>query len=218
MSPPLRLCAVILAAGASSRMGTDKALLPWPPSPPGPAHDTLLSAAIAALRPFAETIIVVAGANADRLAPLAAACGASLALNPAPQRGQFSSLQIGLRAALDRGSNAALIAPVDCPPLSASSLQALCVAFAQALERGHWGVAPTSHGKRGHPLLAGRELIEAFLRAPVTSNAREVRRACAQHIEYVPVPDPLLTADMNTPEQYAAAAQIFSPRALKPDP
>ncbi len=217
MSTPPRLCAVILAAGESSRMGRDKALLPWPPN--NSAGQTMLSAAIAALQPFVESVLVVAGANAESLAPVVAACGASLAINPAPERGQFSSLQVGLRAALDRGCHAAMITPVDCPPLSAASLRALHAAFAQALERGQWAVAPVNNGKRGHPLLAGRELIQAFLRAPVTSNAREVRRACAQHIEYVPVPDPLLTADMNTPEQYAAtAAQVFSSRPPTPDP
>jgi molybdenum cofactor cytidylyltransferase len=218
MSAPLRICAVILAAGASSRMGTDKALLPWPPPQPGhrPGIETLLSATIAALQPFVEASLVVAGANAERLAPIVSASGASLVLNPAPERGQFSSLQTGVRAALDRGSNAVMITPVDCPPLSAASLQALRAAFAQALERGQWAVAPIHNGKRGHPLLAGRQLIEVFLHAPASSNVRKVKRACAERFHYVPVPDPLLTADMNTPEQYAAtAAQIFSPQALK---
>ena len=209
MPAPPRICAVILAAGESSRMGRDKALLPWPPD--NSTGQTHLSAAIAALKPFAESVLVVAGANADRLAPVAAACGVSLAVNPAPERGQFSSLQVGLRAALDRGSNAAMITPVDCPPLRAASLQALHAAFAPALQRGQWAVAPVHNGKSGHPLLAGPELIEAFLRAPVSSNARQVKRACAGQIECVPVPDPFLRADMNTPEQYAAtAAQLFS--------
>jgi hypothetical protein len=52
-------------------------------------------------------------------------------------------------------------------------------------------------------LIAGRELIDAFLSAPITGNARDVKRAHAQRFEYVPVPDLHLSADMNTPEEYA---------------
>jgi molybdenum cofactor cytidylyltransferase len=168
------LCALILAAGASSRMGTDKALLPWPPN--AEHGTTLLAAQIAALQPHTESVIVVAGRNADRLKPVIADRGAEMAVNPEPERGQFSSLQTGLRAAVERGFEAAMITPVDCPPLSAASLERLCAAFARALEQGLWAVTPEHEGRRGHPLLAGRAWIEAILRAPVTSNAR-ARRA-----------------------------------------
>jgi molybdenum cofactor cytidylyltransferase len=198
-----RICAVILAAGASSRMGRDKALLPWPPDS---KSTTLLSAAIAALKPFAGTVIVVASNNEASLAPIATACEAMLVRNPAPERGQFSSMQTGLRAALNAGYENAMITPVDCPPLSAHSLDRLRDAFEQARVRGAWAVAPENNGRRGHPLFAGPELIEAFLSAPATSNAREVKHAHASRFEYVSVPDPLLTADLNSPEQYAEAA------------
>ena len=71
------LYAVILAAGESTRMGTDKALLPWPPTAPGspPTGQTFLSAAIQALEPFSETVIVVVGKNEDNLAPVVYATG-----------------------------------------------------------------------------------------------------------------------------------------------
>jgi molybdenum cofactor cytidylyltransferase len=200
------LCGLILAAGASSRMGREKALLPWPPANSGGA--TLLSSAIAALQPFAARIVVVASKNADKLAPVIASAGASMARNPAPERGQFSSLQIGLRQVLALGCDAAMITPVDCPPLSASSLQLLCQAFEQALGSGRWAVAPEHNGRRGHPLLAARPLIDAFLAAPLTGNARDVKRAHAQHLASIHVPDPGLIADLNTPEQYAALSAI----------
>jgi CTP:molybdopterin cytidylyltransferase MocA len=127
-----------------------------------------------------------------------------MAFNPAPERGQFSSLQIGLRAVLARGSDAAMITPVDCPPLGAATLELLRAEFEKALARGHWAVAPESKGRRGHPLLAGRGLIDAFLSALPASNARDVKHAHAQYFEYVPVPDAELAADVNTPEEYAA--------------
>ena len=201
------LCGVVLAAGESTRMGTDKALLPWPPATPdarNSAGQTFLSASILALRPFTQAVIVVAGKNADNLAAVVHASGALLVQNPDPERGQFSSLQVGLRQVLARGCDAAMIMPVDRPPLSAATLEQLRSSFELALSLGRWGVAPENDGEHGHPLLASRELIEAFLRASPTSNAREVKRAHAQYIEYVAVPDPFASANVNTPEEYEA--------------
>lgn len=208
MTGECRMGGVILSAGFSTRMGRDKALLAWPPAVPGSeSSETLLSASIAALKPFTGAVIVVAGRNAASLAPIVAANGAILVENPDPERGQFSSLHIGLREVLAGGCNAAMITLVDCPPLSASSVERLRRAFDQAIARGQWGVAPEHNGRHGHPLLASRALIGAFLAAPLTSNAREVKHQNTQHIESIPVPDALLTVDLNTPEQYAALAR-----------
>lgn len=200
------VCGLILAAGASSRMGTDKALLPWPVA--NTTGATLLSSVIAALKPLTSEVIVVAGNNAQRLAAIIASSGAAMVINPAPERGQFSSLQTGLREVLQRGCDAAMITPVDCAPLSMASLQLLREAFDHALARGQWAVAPESGGRRGHPLLAARPLIDAFVSAPVTGNARDVKRANAQRFEYIAVSDLHLSADMNTPEEYAAISAV----------
>ncbi len=207
MSSSCSLCGIILAAGKSTRMGTDKALLTWPPAAPGTvasAAETFLSALIVAFRPFVKEVIVVAGENAANLAPVVSANCASLVRNPAPERGQFSSLQIGLNEVLARGFDAAMITPVDCPPLSAASLQRLLSSFEEVRSRGQWAIAPENNGKHGHPLLASYELIDAFLRAAPTSNAREVKRENSQFFEYVSVPDLLVSAGVNTQEEYAA--------------
>jgi CTP:molybdopterin cytidylyltransferase MocA len=120
-------------------------------------------------------------------------------------------LQIGLRAALDHGCDSAMITPVDCPPLSQSSLALLCAAFQRALLRGLWAVAPENKGKHGHPLLISRELIGELIDAPVTASARDFLHAHLDRIEYVPVPDDLSRAGMNTPEEYAAFAAEAPP-------
>jgi molybdenum cofactor cytidylyltransferase len=175
-------------------MGRDKALLPW--------HDgTFLSAAIRALQPATELVIVVAGANAPGLAPIVNAHAAFMVVNPEPQRGQFSSLQVGLQEVLNRGRDAAILTLVDRPAADIATIQQIKAAFLSSDDR-IWAVVPEYSGKHGHPIAVGREMIEAFLRAPVTSTARDVEHARQPHIKYLPVNDPLIAINVDTPEDF----------------
>lgn len=204
MSRAPSFAGVILAAGESSRMGSDKALLPWPPQRPGqpPAKDTFLSAAIRSLAMVTDFTLVVVGKNEAVVAPIAYAQGASVAVNPDPGRGQFSSLQVGLHEVLNRGRDAAVITLVDRPPVASATVQRLRDAFESApLEI--WAVVPEFSGKHGHPYLVGRELIEAFLQASPTGTAREVESRYQDHVRYVSVDDPFVALNINTPEDYA---------------
>jgi len=199
------LYGVILAAGESTRMGTDKALLPWPPTAPGSpsAGQTFLSAAIQALDPFSETVIVVVGKNENNLLPVVYTNGASLVRNPEPDRGQFSSLQVGLQEVLNHGRDAAIVTLVDRPPVRAATLKTLCTAFTEATN-DVWAAVPEYNGKHGHPFLVSREMIEAFLKAPPAAIAQDIEHQNLQHVAYVVVDDPLVTLNVDTPEQYAA--------------
>lgn len=197
--------AVILAAGESSRMGTDKALLPWPPPAPGnsPSRDTFLSAAIRSFMLSTDFVVVVGGRNEAALGPVVYANGASLIVNPDPDRGQFSSLQVGLHEVLNRGRDAAMITLVDRPPVGRATIQMLRDTF-EASAENVWAVVPEFSGKHGHPYLVGRELIEAFLQAPATASARDIEHQHQDRIRYVAVDDPFVAANINTPEDYAA--------------
>jgi len=196
---------VILAAGESSRMGTDKALLPWPPPSPGQpqSSETFLAAAIRSLSLTTDFTLVVAGKNEATLAPIAYADGASIVVNPNPERGQFSSLQVGLHEVLNRGRDTAIITLVDRPPASPATIQTLRDAF-EAAGKNIWAVVPEHSGKHGHPFVAGREMIEAFLQAPPTSTGRNVEHQHRDHILYLPVDDPFVGVNINTPDDYAA--------------
>lgn len=194
---------VILAAGDSSRMGRDKALLPWPPIAAGQSSssETFLSAAIRSLSEATEFVLVVVGKNEAALAPIIYAQGASLVVNPDPSRGQFSSLQVGLHEVLNHGRDAAMVTLVDRPPVGTATIQTLRDAF-EAADQNIWAVVPEFSGKHGHPYLVGREMMEAFFRVPATSVARDVEHAHQEHIQYVSVEDPLVALNINTPEDY----------------
>ena len=194
-------CGVILAAGASSRMGRDKALLPWPSDS---TTETFLSSAIKLFLSHVDVVLVVVGKNQAALTPVAYANGASLVVNPDPDRGQFSSLRAGLHEVLNRGRDAAMITLVDRPPVRPETLAALEAAYEQRAIESKWAVIPEYQEAHGHPILAGREMLEAFLKAPETSNAREVLHQYESKITYLPVDDPLIAINVNTPEQYAA--------------
>jgi molybdenum cofactor cytidylyltransferase len=215
MSRAPSLCAVILAAGESTRMGTDKALLPWPPVTAGrPATgETFLSAAIRTLNRFNDLVIVVAGRNAPNLASVVYAHGAFLVRNPAPERGQFSSLQVGLQEVLNHGRDAAMVTLVDRPPVHDTTLYALRSAFETAVAAEKWAVVPEYAGRHGHPFLMARELLEAFLKASANATAREVEHENAGHIQYVAVDDPFVAMNVDTPQDYANLTSAFIAQA-----
>jgi molybdenum cofactor cytidylyltransferase len=204
MARTAAFCGLILAAGESSRMGRDKALLPWPPQPTNSTGETFLSAAIRLFFSHVDEVLVVAGKNQAALAPIIYANGATLIVNPDPERGQFSSLQVGLQEVLNRGRDAAMVTLVDRPPVRPGTIEKLQTAFDGATAKRKWAVIPEYDGKHGHPILLGREMLTVFLSAPNSSNARDVEHANQSAIEYVPVDDPLVTVNVDTPEQYAA--------------
>jgi molybdenum cofactor cytidylyltransferase len=99
-----------------------------------------------------------------------------------------------------------MITLVDRPPVKPATIEALDEAFERAQREWKWAVVPEYQGKHGHPFLAGRELIEAFLKAPASSSARDIEHAHSDKIVYVALDDPLISLNVDTPEEYAALA------------
>lgn len=199
-------------------MGTDKALLPWPPQVPGqpPSKDTFLSATIRSLMFSADFVVVVVGKNEPSLSPVVYANGAQIVVNTDPSRGQFSSLQVGLHEVLNRGRDAAIITLVDRPPAISATVTNLREAFELA-PQDIWAIVPEFQGKHGHPYVAGREMIEAFLQATPIASARDIERRNLEHVRYLPVSDPVVAMNVNTPEEYAALSRLSDCRFQIPE-
>jgi len=188
--------AVVLAAGASSRMGRPKALLDFDGRPC--LEVVLASCAGAGLQ---RVVVVTApAAEAVRAAATTAGLGVTLVVNPAPERGMLSSLQEGLGALPDDAA-AFLIFPVDFPLAPPALIRRLCQAFA-GRGTGQRIFVPSFAMRRGHPVLLDRALAPELLALDPIASARLVLQAHAAEIVHVEADDDRVLMDMDTPEDY----------------
>lgn len=188
-----QLGAVILAAGASQRMGTPKALLPW-------AGTTLLEHAVEQARAAGvEHIVVVLGPATRHLERAPWLTEVTVRCNPDPETGRSASIRIGT-AALPDDLRAILVQSVD-QPCDASVLASLFAALAAAEAEV---AVPTYAGRRGHPVCLSGALL-AELRA-VTEAEQGLRSIVRRHTRLdVPVNTPSVVWNLNDPAAYAAA-------------
>jgi molybdenum cofactor cytidylyltransferase len=119
-------------------------------------------------------------------------------VNPDPDGGMLSSVQCGLRA-FRRDLRAVLLWPVDHPLVSQSTVTAIVGAWSTSAAPI---VVPSYGGKRGHPALFASRVIPELFSVDPTRGARAVVRAHPDTLE-LPVEDPGIVADIDTPEDYA---------------
>lgn len=204
------IAAILLAAGASSRMGAVKALLPLQDGVPAVCHLAEL------YERCCGVCVVVTGFHAERVEAALAAGGAGFAVrNPNPDQGQLSSLQCGLRALTTICPDAEwfFFAPVDCFNVNEGLLHVLLQAVEEAAPDTLLCI-PDAGGKHGHPVAARRCLAREFLDLPPSETARTVIHRYRDRTRFVPVPGELLLADYDTPEEFAArAARAATPGA-----
>lgn len=179
-----RGAAVVLAAGASRRMGAAKHHLPY-------AGGTFLTTILERLEPLALPWVGVVCARLEDLP-------ARVVVNPDPSPGPISSLQAGLRAGA-REYPWVMVVHVDRPAVKASTYRALALA-AEAGGADLW--APAYRGRRGHPVVFGRPCYEDLNRVPPGEGARWVVGRHRARRATVPVEDPAILANVNTPGDY----------------
>jgi CTP:molybdopterin cytidylyltransferase MocA len=200
--------AIVPAAGASTRMGRPKLLLPW-------GATTVLGATVEALRAGGVATVVVVAAPGGPLAEWAPPQGMRLVVNADPRRGMLSSILAGLAAltgtdaATHRGSPAAaaatlpdplLVCPADLPGLLPSTVAALLAAYATT----GGIVVPRHGGRRGHPLLVAPHWQA---RMPELRDheggLRRILELAAGAVHEMVVDDPGTVHDVDTPEDYS---------------
>jgi molybdenum cofactor cytidylyltransferase len=186
------IAGVILAAGASSRMGMPKALLDY-------RGETFVARLARVLGMQCKPVIAVLGYHVDAIRPRLGQ-GVQAVVNPDPSRGQLSSLQTALGALPAEADGFAFI-PVDCPAVEADTVEKLAQAFLRRASSTLF-VIPRKSGRRGHPVFAARSIADELLVLPPTSEAREVVHAHVDRTEYVDVDDSGIFADVDDPEAY----------------
>lgn len=142
----------------------------------------------------ASPIVAVLGADAALIRASVALPRLRFVVNPAPQRGQLSSIHCGLDAMSGEELDGLFIAPVDTPRVQAATLRRMIASLYPAPL-----VVPTFEGRRGHPALFATSLFEALRQASPQEGARAVVRARADRLE-LDCGDPAVLEDFDTPE------------------
>ena len=216
------ICAIVLAAGFSRRMGTQKLLLPLAGKP------VIAHVVDAVLCSQADQVFVVTGVDGERIAnalsegrrwsaarassPASAgrvslpARAVNFIGNPHPELGMLGSIRCGL-SAMPAGCAAALVVLGDQPTISAGVINRLIQSFR---EDGYGIVVPVWEGRRGHPLLLSTRYRDEMLARYDDVGLRALLSAHPSDICEVPMNDAGILEDLDQPHDYQRLVARFS--------
>lgn len=184
--------AIVLAAGSARRFGGGKLLAPYGGAP-------LLHGALAAARAApVSSVTVVTGAEAAAVEACARAFDPAASLVHAPDHaeGMAASLRAGI-ASLPRTVDGAFVFLGDMPRVP----HAVLAPLADAVAQGAPAAAPTFGGRRGNPVVLGRELFPAVARLTGDVGARPLLEALGPRLARVEAPDDGVLFDVDARDQ-----------------
>lgn len=187
----MSIAAIVLAAGASTRMGSPKQLLPRG------GRSLLRRAAETALRSVCEPVYVVLGARAELVRREVQDLPVRVIENPRWAEGMGTSVRAGVEAAVMEAPEGLVLLLCDQPLITAEMVDALVAAYRQSRPPI---VAAAYNGTLGVPALFSAAVFPELLALPPAEGAR--RLIAARRAEVVGVPLPAGAVDVDTPEDY----------------
>lgn len=186
------ICAIILAAGESKRMGFPKMLLDF-------NGISMLETVIRNVRKSsADDILVVLGAYRDEIQKIVDKTGTTSCYNENYKEGMLSSVQCGFRN-LPNGTEAVLVFQGDQPFIPPEVTEMVIKEF----KRNRRGlIIPVFSEKRGHPLLIARKYFEEVEKLDPQRGLRSISEIFSEDVEEVSVNEPGILRDFDTFDQY----------------
>ncbi|MCJ7586638.1 MAG: nucleotidyltransferase family protein [Candidatus Aminicenantes bacterium] len=186
--------AVVLAAGRSERMGSAKLLLPM-------GRSTLIETVIrGVLRSRPDGVLVVLGADREKLEPVVGRYPVRTVFNPDFARGMLSSVKRGFEA-VPPDARAVLVFLGDQPAPPASVTGRIIDAYRKT---GKGIVLPAYRGRRGHPVLVDLKYRDEVGALDPRIGLRQLPRAHPDDVFEVKVRTPAVLRDIDTQEDYRA--------------
>lgn len=193
------ICAVVLAAGESRRMGSQKALLPFGGKTViGHVVDELLSSDI-------EAVYVVVGHEGNRIAEELSRRDVTVVTNPDYKRGMLSSVRCGLQA-IPQQCETVLVALGDQPAITSELVNDI-VRASSSTDKGI--LVPMYQGNRGHPMLFSIHYRDEIMTSFDNVGLRGLLHTHPEDIFELAVSTPTVLSDMDYPEDYRRELASF---------
>ena len=186
------ICGIVLAAGYSSRMGTQKLLLPF-------GKSSIISHITSQLLESKVTnIYVVVGHEPEQIAKELSGKPITIIHNPEYKTGMLSSVRAGIRD-INKECDAILVTLGDQPSITANLINKMFHEFSITDKKI---IVPAYNSRRGHPIIFSSIFKNEILTNYDDIGLRGLLRTHENDIYEMDVTDDSIISDMDYPEDY----------------